>query len=191
VSPSLLDRLRGAVDRVATPPAPASPGKRQAAVLILVDPEQSHLPVLFVQRADHLRQHAGQIAFPGGATEPDDEDSVATALREAAEEIGVDTANVEVLGLLPPRLTAVSDLWLTPVVGLQRQPFEVRGDGFEVAGWFRVGLADLLTAPHEVRDLEHEGLIRSVHFYDVGGRTIWGVTAAILHDLLARLGRQD
>jgi 8-oxo-dGTP pyrophosphatase MutT (NUDIX family) len=189
VSPSLVDRLRDALDGAATPSPPAPTGKRPAAVLLLLDPSDDGLPLLFVQRADFLRQHAGQIAFPGGAAEPADIDATATALREAAEEIGVDAANVEVIGSLQPRLTAVSDLWLTPVVGLQRRPFVVQGDDYEVAEWFRVPLADLLTAPHEVRVLERDGVQYPVHFYETAGRTIWGVTAAILHELLESLGR--
>ncbi len=188
MTPELVDELRGAVQALGASPAPP-PGRREAAVLMLADPTTPGLPLLFVRRADHLRLHAGQIGFPGGSREPDDPDLVATALREAGEEVGLDPAGVEVVGTLPARLTARSDLWLTPVVALLKRPFAVRGDGYEVAEWFWLPLAHLRRAPHTVRDLPTaSGEARLVHFYEAGGRTIWGVTGGIVHDLLERLG---
>ena len=192
----LLDRLREAV-RVGHPaeiPAPSFPfarGRRPAAVLLLFDPQHPRLPLLFTVRSQSLREHAGQIGFPGGGREPGDRDASATAVREAHEEVGVDPGNVDLIGVLPPFVTAVSNRWLTPVVGLQRESWTVRADPVEVAEWFLVDLADLLSAPHEVRRLERDGVERDVHFYTVAGRVIWGVTGAILHELLRRLGRED
>lgn len=186
----LLDRLRDAVS-VTEPQVADISGRRPASVLLLFDPRSPSLPLLFMLRAATLRQHAGQIGFPGGSNEAADRDVIATALREAREEVGLDPANVEVLGVLPPFTTAVSNRWLTPVVGLQRSPWTVVPDMIEVAEWFRVDLAALLEAPHEVRRVERDGLSRNVHFYQVGERVIWGVTAAILHELMRRLGRTD
>lgn len=168
-----------------------SAGRRHAGVLLLFDPASEGLPLLFTLRSADLRFHAGQIAFPGGTSEEGDADIVATALREADEEVGVAPANVDVIGVLPPLVTAMSDRWLTPVVGLQCNPFDVVSDPSEVAEWFHVDLATLLTAPHEVRELVRSGLSRDVHYYHAGSRVIWGVTAAILHELLTRLGRDD
>lgn len=160
-------------------------------MLLLFDSASERLPLLFMLRSSDLRHHAGQIGFPGGSSETSDSDVIATALREAHEEVGVSPDNVEVLGLLPAFITAVSDLWLTPVIGLQRSPWEVQPDRHEVADWFRVDLAELMTAPHQTRTLERDGAARQVHFYEAGGRTIWGVTGAILHELMRRLGRAD
>lgn len=160
-------------------------------MLLLLDPADPGLPILFVQRADHLRHHAGQIGLPGGTTETVDADLAATALREAAEEVGLEPGNVEVIGKLPPLLTAVSLRWLTPVVAAQRRPWTPSGDGWEVAQWFRVRLADLLVAPHHTQEVESAPLRRAIHFYEVDGRTIWGATGAIVHELLRRLGRED
>jgi 8-oxo-dGTP pyrophosphatase MutT (NUDIX family) len=185
----LEDLLRNAVDRLDThhgEPPPNS--RRRAAVLMLFDRRSPRLPLLFLQRTDHLRHHAGQVGFPGGGAEEVDADLVATALREAAEEAGIPRAAVEVVGMLPPLLTATSDNWLTPVVAFQVADFELRPDGFEVARLFRVDLADLIEAPHTVRTITHDGLTREVHFYDVGGEIIWGATGAIVAELLARIG---
>ena len=115
----------------------------------------------------------------------------ATALREANEELGIDPDNVEVLGLLSPFATVVSDRWLTPVIALERSPSQLRGDGFEIAEWFRIDIAELLVAPHTVRELERDGIRRPVHFYEASQRVIWGVTGGILHELLVLLGRAD
>jgi 8-oxo-dGTP pyrophosphatase MutT (NUDIX family) len=188
VSGDLLDRLRRSFvgpDGV----VPAPPAKREAAVLMIFDPAREGLPLLFVRRADHLRLHAGQIGLPGGSREPGDRDAVATALREAGEEVGLPPVSVEILGALPARLTHRSDLWLTPVAALQTRPFRVRGDGNEVAEWFWLPLTGLLSAPHRTQAWSGEdGVQRLVHHYDVEGRTVWGVTGEIIHDLLARLG---
>ncbi len=112
---------------------------------------------------------------------------VATALREAQEEAGIPPDAVEVVGLLPPFLTATSDNWLTPVVGLQDRDVELRPDAFEVARLFRIDLSTLMAAPHTVRKLSHEGRSRAVHFYEVEGNVMWGVTAAIVCELIGRL----
>jgi 8-oxo-dGTP pyrophosphatase MutT (NUDIX family) len=184
----LVERLR----RALADPAPALPppaGKREAAVLLLFDPAQDGLPLLFVRRADHLRLHAGQIGLPGGSREAADRDLVATALREAGEEVGLDAADVEIIGRLPARLTHRSDLWLTPIAGLQRRPFTVRGDGNEVAEWFWLPLAGLMQADHRAQVWGEGAEKRLVHHYEMAGRTVWGVTGAIVFDLLELLRR--
>lgn len=184
----LVDHLRRALALPRSGAEPPPAGRREAAVLLLADPAREGAPVLFVRRAAHLRQHAGQIGLPGGSREPADRDVVATALREAGEEVGVEPGNVEVLGSLAPRLTHRSQLWLTPVIGVQLHPFAVRGDGYEVAEWFWVPLAELRRAPHRVERWERYGEPpRDVHHYQAAGRIIWGVTGQILHDLFELL----
>jgi 8-oxo-dGTP pyrophosphatase MutT (NUDIX family) len=189
--PSIVERLRTAVRDAREPATPMPEGLRPASVLLLCDPATPGVPLLFVLRSEELRQHPGQIAFPGGGSESFDSDVVATALREAGEELGIQPSSVEVLGLLSTFSTVVSGRWLTPVVGLQRGPIEFRPDDFEIAEWFRIDIADLLVAPHTVRDLERNGMLTRIHYYEASGRIIWGVTGAILHELLERLGRVD
>jgi 8-oxo-dGTP pyrophosphatase MutT (NUDIX family) len=187
----IVDRLRTVVSRPdGTMPA-APEGLRPASVLLLCDPTTPGVPLLFVLRSEELREHPGQIAFPGGGAEPFDADVVDTALREAGEELGILRDRVEVLGLLSPFSTVVSGRWLTPVVGLQRGQIELRTDDFEIAEWFRIDIADLMVAPHTVRDIERNGMRGRVHYYEASGRVIWGVTGAILHEFLERLGRTD
>ena len=135
-----------------------------------------------------LRHHAGQITLPGGGSEPHDPTVVDTALREAGEEAGIPPDAAEVIGLLPPFLTAVSNIWLTPVVALQGTDVDLRPDPFEVARLFRVDLRTLMEVPHIVRTVIHEGVSREVHTYEADGNVIWGVTAAILFELISRLG---
>jgi 8-oxo-dGTP pyrophosphatase MutT (NUDIX family) len=184
---SLEQRLRSVVDPLDTVHQSAPPSRRTAGVLLLFDTRQPRLPLLFLERTAHLRHHAGQIGFPGGGSEPQDATIVATALREAEEEAGIPAAAVDVIGLLPPFLTAISDNWLTPVVALQDCEIDLQPEPFEVARLFRVDLHTLMEAPHTTRTLTREGIRRDVHFYEAGGTVIWGVTAAILFELMVRV----
>jgi len=182
----LLTRLRAAV----SPPAP--PGTPQpddaAAVVLLFDPSDPSLPLLFMRRSRLVRTHRGQIAFPGGGVESADDGVVDTALRELHEEMGIAPDDVEVLGQLRPVLTATSFRQLTPVVALERRPAVPVPEPYEVADWFRIGLDELMRAPLTARRIPGDPLQREIYFYEAGERVIWGASAAILHDLLERLG---
>ncbi len=186
---TLLERLRGAMDPLGVVHEAPPGSRRTAAVLLLFDSREEGLPLLFIERTAHLRHHAGQIGFPGGGAEAADATIVATAIREAGEEAGIPADAVEVIGVLPPFMTATSDNWLTPVVGLQKRDIQLRPDPFEVARLFRLDLRALMTAPHAVRTLTREGVVREVHFYDLDGNVVWGVTAAIVNELIGRMER--
>jgi 8-oxo-dGTP pyrophosphatase MutT (NUDIX family) len=186
---ALVDRLRAAV-------SPAAAGAAQqpsdaAAVVLLFDPEQPGLPLLFMRRSRLVRTHRGQVAFPGGGVEPGDATVVDAALRELHEEMGIAPQGVAVLGELQPVLTATSYRKVIPVVALQREPVEPVADPYEVGEWFRIPLSELLEAPLTSRRIPGDPMQREVYFYEAGGQVIWGASAAILHDLLQRLGRDD
>ena len=121
-----------------------------AAVLVPLVNRPDGLHVLLTQRTDHLRDHAGQISFPGGRAETHDEDATATALREAEEEVGLRPRHVEVIGQLPT-YTTVTAFVVTPVVALIKPPFTLTLDSFEVAEAFEVPLQFLMTPAHHQR----------------------------------------
>ncbi len=122
----------------------------QAAVLIALVQRAEGLHVLLTQRTAHLRDHAGQISFPGGRAEPEDGSPERTALREAEEEIGLDEGFVDLIGQLPVYRT-VTAYEVTPVVALVRPGFSLRLDAFEVAEAFEVPLEFLMDPAHHQR----------------------------------------
>jgi 8-oxo-dGTP pyrophosphatase MutT (NUDIX family) len=156
-------------------------------VLLLIDPTDPGLPLLFIRRTRRVSTHRGQIAFPGGGIDATDRDVVAAALREAREELSVPSELVEPVGLLSTVWTRGSARSLSPVVGLQRGEVTPVADGYEVAAWFRIPIAELLEAPLTSRPIPGFGADAVVHFYEAAGQVIWGATAAVLHDLLGRL----
>ena len=160
---------------------------REASVLVPLVQRDDGLQVLLTRRTDHLHDHAGQISFPGGRKDPEDVDSVATALRETEEEIGLAREHIEVLGQLPV-YTTVTHYRVTPVVALVQTPFSLTLDSFEVAEAFEVPLAFLMNpAQHRRHEVTFEQMKRqflSMPWYE-GGREyfIWGATAAMLRNL--------
>jgi 8-oxo-dGTP pyrophosphatase MutT (NUDIX family) len=163
--------------------------RTDASVLLpLVDREDGPT-MLLTQRTAHLRDHAGQISFPGGRAEPGDADAVDTALRETEEEVGLARRHVEVIGRLPVYRT-VTHYDVTPIIGLVHPPFELTLDTNEVAEAFEVPLAFLMTPAHHRRHVfEFEGGRRE--FLSMawprpdghGDAFIWGATAAMLRNL--------
>jgi len=159
---------------------------RDAAVLVPVVSHDDGLTVLFTRRTDHLHDHAGQISFPGGRAEGG-ESPRDTALRETAEEIGLDATRVEILGHLN-EYTTVTGYRVTPVVGLVQRPFELKPDDFEVAEVFEVPLAFLLDpANHQRNQLIYDGLERHYYAMPYGPYYIWGATAGMLMNFYAFL----
>jgi 8-oxo-dGTP pyrophosphatase MutT (NUDIX family) len=158
-------------------------GLTPAAVLVPVIERPQGLTVLFTQRTAHLNDHAGQVSFPGGRCEGTDPSPVFTALRETEEEIGLDPALIEVLGLLPEYRTGTG-FSVTPVVGLVRPPFELNPDSFEVAEVFETPLDFLLDpANHQQHSMDIGGIVRHYYAMPYEGYFIWGATAGMLVSL--------
>ena len=160
-----------------------------ASVLVPLVQRDAGLQVLLTQRSAHLRDHAGQISFPGGRAEDHDADAEATALREAHEEVGLLPARVEILGRLPC-YTTVTQYVVTPVVGLVGPDLELALDCSEVDEAFEVPLQFLMNPAHHRRHLfSAQGVQRqflSMPWTDPASgreRFIWGATAAMLRNL--------
>ena len=138
------------------------------------------LTLVFTERTDHLPDHPGQVAFPGGRTEPGDRDPAAPALREAHEEVGLAPERVELAGHLGPYVTGTG-FRITPVVGFVRPPVAFTPDPYEVAEVFEVPLDFLLDpANRKIESTVWKGRMRDYYAFDYDGHTIWGVTAGIL-----------
>jgi 8-oxo-dGTP pyrophosphatase MutT (NUDIX family) len=155
----------------------------EAAVLIPLLLKDDGLSVLLTQRTNHLRDHAGQISFPGGRMDPGDAGPNDTALRESEEEIGLERSRVEIIGHMPQYLT-VSGYSVTPVVGLVQAQAEYVLDEFEVADVFEVPLQFLMDpANHQVRMWQSEQGSRRFYAMPYENRFIWGATAGMLRNL--------
>jgi len=158
-----------------------------AAVLLPLVQRPEGLALLLTRRTDHLRSHAGQISFPGGRVEPEDDGPVATALRETEEEIGLSRRYIQVIGQLPVYST-VTAFQVTPVVALVEPGFTLTLDDFEVAEAFEVPLAFLMNpAHHRHHRFEFGGGERRFLSMPWQGPEreyfIWGATAAMLRNL--------
>ena len=158
--------------------------EREAAVLVPVVERNGREQLLFIKRADHLGEHAGQMSFPGGGREPSDPGLRATALREANEEVGMDTERVEMLGRLDD-ISTVTRYAVRPFVARVAHQ-EWVPDEREVAEVTLLPveeLVDLDNYDSERRDHPHYGNVR-LHFFRVNGYTVWGATGRILVQFL-------
>lgn len=159
-----------------------------AAVLFPIIVRDAGHTVMLTQRTAHLRDHAGQISFPGGRVEADDLSPTHTALRETEEEVGLSRERVEILGFLPEYRTGTG-FRVTPVVGLVHPPFDLQPDPFEVAEVFEVPLAFLLDpANHQRHEMHYRGALRQYFAMPYGDYFIWGATAGMIRSLSQRLG---
>jgi 8-oxo-dGTP pyrophosphatase MutT (NUDIX family) len=196
---ALAARLRGALHPLEALPAGEpwnlfeldgllSPGEpKAAAVLVGVIPRAEGASVLLTRRNEALRHHGGQVSFPGGRVEPGDASPLHAALREAAEEVGLEASQAQALGYLDPLLT-ITGFRVQPALVLLAPDFVPRPDPSEVAEVFEVPL-DLLLDPDQLQriTLHFGGRARHVFQYRYQPQRIWGVTASILFNLRERL----
>jgi len=166
------------------------PVRRPCAVLIPLTVHRGGAWVVMTRRADHLPDHAGQIAFPGGKIGPEDRAPVHAALREAHEEIGLHPKFVDVIGRLDDYRTATG-FDIAPFIGIVRDGFRLIPEPNEVAEILHAPLAFLMQpANHQIREVIWRGRPRRFHAIQYHKHYIWGATAGILHRMYERLYRE-
>jgi 8-oxo-dGTP pyrophosphatase MutT (NUDIX family) len=192
-APTWLDRLMRESARVGAESfsrfVPPDDGGRESAVLLLFGPDPGGAEsLLLIERSHGMRSHPGQVALPGGARDAGDADAVATALREAQEEVRLDPAGVDVLGLLPALFLPPSGFVVTTVVGWWGCPAPVAvGDPAEVAQVILVPL-DYLTDPAVRHTVIHPSGYRGPAFVLGEDLLLWGFTAGVVTRALELAG---
>jgi len=163
-----------------------------SAVLVLLFPHEAHIKTCLIRRPSSMKNHAGQIAFPGGKQEKEDHDLVQTALREAKEEIGLAIDQVHILGELSPVFVQVSNFLITPVVGWMYHVPEIVIDPSEVDEVIFISLAELVDEENRCkREVETLTGRMAVPGYCIRECFIWGATAMLLAELAAVYGEID
>jgi len=189
-----VDELPGSLTNALLTPEEAqsirAPGGTDAAVLLAMFGHPDRPGLVFTERREDLRRHAGEISFPGGRQDSPEEELVATALRESHEEIGLEPAQVEVVGALSPVGTFVTGYKVHPFVGLIPEDLRFEPNPDEVAAVLLFRLDELRTG-FAMRRLVRRGVPIRTPTYEVGGHMIWGATARILGDLLERIEALD
>ncbi|NVK19598.1 MAG: CoA pyrophosphatase [Methylocystaceae bacterium] len=166
------------------------PDNREAAVLVLLVRREDDLSILFTKRTDHLSNHPGQISFPGGHTEEEDETAEHAALRETEEEVGIPDDRIEVIGQLNDYVTRTG-FRVTPIVGMIDAPYEINPDPHEVAEVFEVPLSFLLdSANHQKCSRIFQGVKRHFWAMPYEDYYIWGATAGMLRNLYSILNEE-
>ena len=161
------------------------PRLKRAAVLIPLFKKDGEYHILLTRRTNIVEHHKGQISFPGGRQDKKDKDLLATALREAREEMGIEEKDVRILGELDDFCTATTDFCISPFVALIPYPYPLKVNRQEIEEVIEVPLSGLLDKRRFRQELrEKDGLPFPVYFYQYQDHTIWGATARILKQLL-------
>jgi 8-oxo-dGTP pyrophosphatase MutT (NUDIX family) len=182
-----LVRLKDHLTLELAPPTP-EPGLVPAGVLVPLFVQEEDLRVLFTQRTLMVKDHRGQIAFPGGVRDPEDSTLLATALRETFEEIGLAPEAVEVLGSLPG-VTTITGYHILPFVGRIPHPYDFKTSPVEVKRLLALPVADFYPPERwSSGPYVFQGRTTRVCYWHNGEEVVWGATARILLNLLAHLG---
>jgi 8-oxo-dGTP pyrophosphatase MutT (NUDIX family) len=173
-------------------PMVPGPGAREAAVLILLWPENGRIKTVFMQRPEYAGFHGGQISFPGGKREPGDDNLFMTAFREAEEETGIDASLVQPLGTLTPLFIPVSNTVVTAVTAWTGRSPEFEYDPAEVSYLIEADLAAFLDpSVVKIKPMEIRGEIYDIRYFDYEGHVIWGATSMMLNELLEIIKRDN
>jgi 8-oxo-dGTP pyrophosphatase MutT (NUDIX family) len=165
---------------------------RSSAVLAALYDVDGEPHVLLTRRSWDLRSHRGEVSFPGGAVEASEADMVATALRESNEEVGLDPSGVEIVAELTHLRTFSSNARIVPYVGILTARPAVTPDPREVAEIREVPVAELLADGVFHEEIwTRDGAERAIWFFELEGDTVWGATASMLRELLARITQID
>jgi 8-oxo-dGTP pyrophosphatase MutT (NUDIX family) len=180
-----LGDIADVLRRVMSPadPDPALPDGTPAAVIVPVM-DLGRPSLLFTRRTELVRDHKGEISFPGGVRHPDDPDLVTTALRETEEELGIGRDAFEIVGTLDPVQTFVSGYVIAPFVGVLSERPALRPSPVEIAEVLELGLARVAS---EEKVVVPEGAppgVPPMYVYEVDGNTVWGATGRIVHGFL-------
>lgn len=183
--PDLVDRLRSTL--LPARPDPAIPAGTPAAVMVPIvasaDPS-----LLLTVRSQLVRDHKGEISFPGGVRHAEDADLLETALRETEEELGIDRSAFDVLGALPPTHTVVSGYVIVPYVGVLAERPAITPSPVEIAEVLEMGIERLRRVEQEAGGDDPAGEFRTWFNYTLDGRTVWGATGRIVHSFLEAWG---
>ncbi|HYZ10382.1 MAG TPA: CoA pyrophosphatase [Actinomycetota bacterium] len=179
----LVRALRGVLGPIDAdpPPGPDRPAAVMVPVLDLPEPS-----LLFTVRSMDVRDHKGEISFPGGVRHREDPDLLHTALRETEEELGIPADRFEVLGSLPPTQTVVSGFLIAPFVGVLADRPRLRPSPVEIDEVLELEVRRLVAVEREA-GVDRDGERRTWFAYDVDGNTVWGATGRIVHSFLAAL----
>ena len=159
------------------------PGRRQAGVLIMLFERDGEPWVVLTERTHTVSLHKGEISFPGGARDPEDEDLWATAVRETVEELGVDPSTLQQLGAMDDYPTFSSGYIVSPFIAAVEPPEEWNASEAEIAQVIEIPLRRLLDVGR-MEVWERDGIRFPMHIFDVDEHRIWGVTAFILRRFL-------
>ncbi|MEO7908826.1 MAG: CoA pyrophosphatase [Roseiflexaceae bacterium] len=184
----LVRDLAGNLARRFDPPAGVIP--RQAAVLLLLYPDVGDLRLPLTVRSDQLPSHRGEVSLPGGAIDPADDGPISAALREAHEELGVPPDAVKIWGTLSPLYISPSNFRITPVVGMIDPVPTLRPNAAEVSAVITVTVRELLDPALVMQEqwTLHGAEVR-VPFFAIAGHKVWGATAIVLSEFVARMRR--
>ena len=175
---------------IGRPLAPAFPDARPSAVLVALADGPDGAEVLLTRRSEHLRNHKGEISFPGGRMDPG-ETPIDAAAREADEEVGLDPAEVTVIGELGHLNTVVSRSYIVPIVARLPAPLQLEPASPEVERVLWVPLAEFVRPDtYRAERWGSHPTDRLLHFFELDDETVWGATASILVDLLRLVSRR-